>query len=449
MRVVIVGNGISGISTARYLRKADPDAEIVVVSAESDHFFSRTALMYIFMGHMTFENTKPYEDWFWEENRISLVRDYVERVDFSSAQLALSSGRVLEYDKLVLALGSRSNKFGWPGQDLPGVQGLYSLQDLELLEENVAHGVEHAVIIGGGLIGVELAEMLHTRSVRVTFLVRERCFWGNVLPEEEGDFVCRHITGDHGVGVLLNANLEEIIPGDNGRVKAVRVKETGMVIDCQLVGLVPGVHPNVAFLKDTGLEIQRGIMINVYMETNIPNVYAVGDCAQHREPQGGRAPVEQVWYTGKMMGEALGKTLAGERTAYRPSHWYNSAKFFDIEYQTYGWVKNELQEGQQQFYWEHPDGTKCLKIVFDAATHRFIGLNIFGIRLRHELMERWQNEAQTVEYILEHLADANFDPEFYRHYEEQILEQFNRAFGTRLKPKKKSVKRIFLEAFGS
>ena len=157
-QIVIIGNGVAGITAARTLRKHTADT-ITVISGESDHFFSRTALMYIYMGHMTYRDTKPYEDSFWRKNRIDLLRGWVERVDTGKHRVILSGGRELPFDVLILATGSRSNRFGWPGQDLPGVQGLYSLQDLELMEQNTG-SIDRGVIVGGGLIGVETAEML-------------------------------------------------------------------------------------------------------------------------------------------------------------------------------------------------------------------------------------------------------------------------------------------------
>ena len=159
-KIVIIGNGIAGITAARHIRKLS-DNEITVISGETDHFFSRTALMYIYMGHMKYENTKPYEDWFWDKNRINLKKAWVKSIDFDQKEIALDGEGNMAYDKLILATGSQSNKFGWPGQDLDGVQGLYSYQDLELMEANTKD-VHQAVILGGGLIGVEMAEMLHS-----------------------------------------------------------------------------------------------------------------------------------------------------------------------------------------------------------------------------------------------------------------------------------------------
>ena len=95
--LVILGNGIAGVTTARHVRKQS-DMKITIISGESDHFYSRTALMYIFMGHMTYENTKPYEDWFWEKNKIDLVRGFVNRIDTDNKELSLEDGKSISYD---------------------------------------------------------------------------------------------------------------------------------------------------------------------------------------------------------------------------------------------------------------------------------------------------------------------------------------------------------------
>ena len=442
--IVIIGNGISGVTAARHIRKMS-DKRIIIVSAETDHFFSRTALMYVYMGHMEFEHIKPYEDWFWAKNRIELVRGYVSHVDVEKKELLLEGARVLAYDKLIIATGSKPNKFGWPGQDLHGVQGLYSKQDLDLLETNAPNKevCKRAVIVGGGLIGIELAEMLHTRDIPVTFLVRENNFWDGVLPDGESKMINEHILAHH-IDLRLATNLVEIIPDENGRVKAVTT-DRGDTIECNLVGLTPGVSPNVAFLEESDIELGRGVKVNRFLETNVPDVFAIGDCAEQHEPIGNRRPIEAVWYTGRMMGETVAQTICGNRMEYKPGHWFNSAKFFDIEYQTYGWVFSSrgMKEYEEQFHWRHPEEWLCLTISFEKNSKKFLGINTFGIRMRHEIFDRWLTEERSVDYVVEHLIDANFDPEFYSHYEKDIAEAYNKKYDKQIRTKKKSLKRIF------
>lgn len=420
--IVIIGNGVAGITCARNIRKGC-NSPITVISAETDYHFSRTALMYIYMGHMRYEDTKPYEDSFWKKSRINLLNRFVTHIDSAKKQISFSNGEYLNYEILVLALGSKPNKFGWPGQDLKGVQGLYSYQDLQLIVENTKQ-VKHAVVVGGGLIGVEMVEMLKSRNISVTFLVREKNFWNIVLPAEEAKIIENHIH-EHDVDLRLDTELKEIISDENGKVKAI-VTSKGGVINCEFVGLTVGVSPNIDFVKGSEINTDRGILVDEYFETNIKDIYAIGDCVQFINPINGRRPIEQVWYTGRMHGETLAHAIATcEKTAYNPGHWFNSAKFFDIEYQTYGDVPSKLPENLSSFYWEHARGQICLRIVFEKSSQKFVGLNVFGIRMRHVILDKWLTEERTIEYVIENLSSANFDPEFFEKHEKEIRNTFN------------------------
>ena len=418
--IVIIGNGISGVTAARHIRKRSKD-RITIISSETVHFFSRTALMYIYMGHMKYENTKPYEDWFWKKNRIELLQDFVERISTETKQLFLASKEAVSYDVLILATGSKSNKFGWPGQELKGVQGLYSYPDLEEMEKRT-RGIKHAVIVGGGLIGVEMAEMLLSGNIGVTFLVRENAFWNNVLPVEEAELISRHVR-EHHVDLRLGSELNEIIGDETGAVQAITTKD-GETIACQFVGLTVGVSPNTEFLKDSGIECGRGVLVNEFLETNIKDVYAIGDCVERTYELPGRRKIEQVWYSGRMMGEVVAQTICNHKTRYAPGPWFNSAKFFDIEYQTYGNVLNEQKSNESRFYWEHTDGKKAMHFVWQKDSGEFIGINTFGIRLRHEKFDCWLREKKSIQFVMQNLRSANFDPEFFDRHEQEIVAQW-------------------------
>ena len=382
--ILIIGNGISGVTAARHIRKRS-NHNITIISAETDYFFSRTALMYIYMGHMKYEHTKPYEDGFWEKNRISLKRAFVSRISPETSSIELDSGEVMKYDELILATGSKPNKFGWPGQDLKGVQGLYSYQDLESMEENTK-GIKYAVVVGGGLIGIEMVEMLLSRQIPVTFVARETSFWNGLLPPEESDMINNHIRSHH-VDFRLSTELKEITSDSNGRVKSVILSD-GSELDCQFVGLTVGVSPNIDFLKDSGIEFKKGVCVDEYLCSNVKNIYALGDCAQLQFPTINRRPIEPIWYTGKIMGETVAATICGTSTKYNPGIWYNSAKFMDIEYQNYGVVPAVIEDGYSSFYWECNGRKRALRIVYQSDTKEVVGFNVLGIRMKHETW-RW------------------------------------------------------------
>jgi len=419
VRVVIIGNGITGITAALEVRRLQPQWQITIISGEGPYFFSRPALMYIYMGHMRYQDTQPYEPWFWEQQRLELVQGWVTGIDTKACRVELDRGKPVAYDKLLVATGSKSNKFGWPGQDLDRVQGFYSLQDLESLEAATA-GLRTAVIAGGGLIGIELAECLHTRGAHVIMLARETSYWNNILPVGESRLVSKVIR-DSGIDLRLESELDEIVDDGKGAACAVTTKG-GEKIDCQLVGLTAGVGPNLSALEGSDIEIHRGVLVDDSFQTSAENVYAAGDCAEIRTPEGERNKIEQLWYTGKMHGAVVGRLMAGEDASYDRGIWYNSAKFVDLEWHTYGLVPGQAADpdppASKSLYWEHPEGRCCLRIAHEDGTVK--GMNAMGIRHRHVVWHRWIEEERDVEYVLAHLGEGNFDPEFFVRHEADV-----------------------------
>lgn len=437
--LVIIGNGITGITAARTARKLLPQLRITIISEETDFFYSRPALMYIYMGHMRLEDTQPYEPAFFKQNRLDLVRGRVASVQPDEQQLALEDGQKIRYDYLLLALGSVSNRFGWPGQDLGGVQGLYSYQDLEQLERHTNPKPERAVIVGGGLIGIELAEMLATRQIPVTFLVRESSYMNHVFPAEESALINQEIARHH-IDLRLSEELREIIDDGSGKVGAV-VTGSGERIACGLVGLTAGVSPNLSLAKAiVGLETARGILVDAFLQTNLLGIFAAGDCAQLRV-DGKAGPVEQLWYTGRMQGETAARRIAelaaGKMQAntlpvlaaepYDRGIWFNSAKFFNLEWQTYGFVP-KAPDAERTFWWQDEAGRRGVRLVWDAkgSDTRITGFNFMGLRYRHGVCETWIREERSVPYVIEHLKDANFDPEFFGGPERAIARAFRK-----------------------
>uniref|UniRef100_UPI0025FBF44E FAD-dependent oxidoreductase n=1 Tax=Algoriphagus sp. TaxID=1872435 RepID=UPI0025FBF44E len=197
--------------------------------------------------------------------------------------------------------------------------------------------------------------------------------------------------------------------------------------------------------RETGLEVNRGVKVDFYFKTNIPNVYAIGDCAEfHEAPADDRRPIEQVWYTGRMHGETLAYTLNGKATSYKPGVWFNSAKFLDIEYQTYGTVPPQWEEGIiTSFYWEHKSGKVSFRMLMNKAGE-ILGVNNFGFRLKHEFFDHAIKEKWKGEKVISKLEKANFDPEFFAPYYIEIQKAFNSQFGTEIRVGKKSfIQKLF------
>ena len=431
--IVIIGNGISGITCARHIRKRSDD-QITVISSESKHFYSRTALMYIYMGHMKYEHTKPYEDFFWEKNKIGLLQATVTGIDAEKKNLLMADGSSLQFDKLVIATGSVTSMFDWPGQDLKSVCGLYNLQDLENIEKSTAN-IKNAVIVGGGLIGIELAEMLHSRGIHVTILVKDKYYWAGVLPEQDAQIIASQLSQNN-IDVRYNTTLQEIHPGENGVADRVSTNN-GEVIRCEFVGITTGVKPNINWLAYSTLKTRKGIVVNEFFETSCKDIYAIGDCAEFENPLPGRKAIEQVWYTGRMHGETLAQTLTGNKMPYQPGPWFNSAKFFNAEYQTYGLVPSKKEDGFNYFFWKHPSRDIAAGFCYEELSNIFHGINIYGMRMRHEFFDKKLRSAADMNSVLADLKLAMFDPEFSRHYITEIVTAWNKQTGNAVRIKSK------------
>ncbi len=439
--ILIIGNGIAGITAARTIRKQCEACKITVVSSETAHHFSRTALMYIYMGQMRYEDTQPYEAGFWQKNRIDLVFGSVTAIDFVAKECHFEKNTLppCTYDALILATGSQPAFQGWTGQTLAGVQGLYAYQDLQKLEENTTIAgkkIKNAVIVGGGLIGVELAEMLHSRGIAVSVVLRENAYWSTVLPAEESHLIARHLE-KHGINLIKNAHLTALLDENgDGRVDTIAYNRGGeaLCLATDFVGITTGVQPNIAFLAPYHSELQqkRGILVDEYLKTSIDDVYAIGDCAELRNPSENRRAIEAIWYTGRMMGETVAHTILGKPTKYLPRLWFNSAKFFDIEYQIYGHVPPEISGNLASLYWQHSDGEKAIRIVYHVENETVVGFNTLGIRYRQEVCEKWILEQTPLETVLQNLSLANFDPEFYKEYESELLSVYTEKTGRKV-----------------
>jgi NAD(P)H-nitrite reductase large subunit len=407
MDYVVIGNGVAGMTAANRIRLRDSAANITVVSKESDHFFSRTALMYVFCGQMSERDVEPFERDHYGRMRFKRVRDRVVSIDSETKRLKMKSWENIAYDRLLIASGSVPRILDCPGKDLDGVGNFVTWQNLKWMQKE-AQTARKAVIVGGGLIGIEVAEILLQAGIGVSFLIRESHYWPIALDENEGMMVVDHMQ-HRGCDVRLKTECQEIL-GKEGKVAAVLTKD-GETIDCDMVIFTVGVVPQTNWLEESGLEIDKtgGIVVNGHLETNLPYVWAAGDCSSVVWFNGVRRP-EQLWYTARDQGAVAGLNMAGDKRVYRRGTLYNSAKFFDLEYTTAGYV-NFRFEGEQNWCQREPgtDNSERITYLPDGSV---IGFNMIGRRWDHRVLVRWVEEKRSLEWVLEHLHEAIFDEEF-------------------------------------
>jgi NADPH-dependent 2,4-dienoyl-CoA reductase/sulfur reductase-like enzyme len=417
MHYVVVGNGVCGIEAALALRGRDARARITLVSDEHDHFFSRPALMYVFAGQTSLRGTEPYDRQLYERMSFERLRKRVAAVAPAGKELVFEDGSRLHYDKLLLAVGSKGRSAPWPGAEGPGVHTFVTLRDLEGLDRDAKRG-GRAVVIGGGLIGVEAAEILHSRGLHVTFVVRESWYFPLALDEQEAALVTDHMR-QRGIDIRFGVNVKEIARGEGGGPRAVLL-ETGDEVACDVVVCAIGVVPATRFLESSGIALSKGGAIEVDdgLKASLPDVYAAGDCANVTWADGSRRP-EQLWYTARDQGRLVARAMLGDDVAYRRGAWYNSAKFFDLEWTTAGWVpallnwdNTPLDPGPDVKSWfqRTPGQFVSQRIVLKGD--RVVGFNMLGSRWDHEPLLQWIHERRNLDFVLSHLGQAQFDEEF-------------------------------------
>jgi NADPH-dependent 2,4-dienoyl-CoA reductase/sulfur reductase-like enzyme len=417
---VIVGNSVAGIEAAIALRNRDAAARITVISAEHPHFFARTALMYVYCGQLSLADTEPYDRGLYERLRLDRVHDRVTAVDPARRSLTLANTPPIAYDTLLLAVGSVGRTLPGAPPDGPGLHRFVTLGDLEKLDRETKPG-QSAAVIGGGLIGVEAAEILLHRGLSVRFLVREPWYFPMALDPREAAIVADHLRR-HGLDVRLGAAVSAVTgpaPGGGGGVAGgsppapgpwtLETGEGPLVVDHVVAAI--GVRPATDFLRGAvPLGESGAIVVDDALRTNIPGIWAAGDCAEVTWIDGRRAP-EQLWYTARDQGRVAARSMLGDEVSYRRSTWYNSAKFFDVEYTTAGWIPpgDPPTPPGYRTWFQHAGGCVTQRVV--CKGERVVGFNGLGSRWNHEVFLRWIHERRPLPYVLEHMREATFDEE--------------------------------------
>src|SRR3569833_3222852 len=281
LKLVMVGNGMAGVRTLEELIKIAPDIyDITVFGAEPYANYNRILLSPVLAGEQTIDDIMLNDvDWY-AENGITLhLGKKIARIDRVKRMVIAEDGTTAEYDRLLLATGSNPFMLPVPGKELHGVISYRDIQDTNAMIE-AAQTRTHAVVIGGGLLGLEAANGLKLRGLDVTVVHLPQWLMERQLDPVAGKMLQKSLE-DRGLKFLLDKNTQEIVGDESGNVKAVRFAG-GLEIPAQLVVMAVGIRPNTALAESAGLHCNRGIVVNDTMQTFDPRIYAVGECVNHR-----------------------------------------------------------------------------------------------------------------------------------------------------------------------
>ncbi|GIZ51262.1 nitrite reductase large subunit NirB [Noviherbaspirillum aridicola] len=281
LKLVMVGNGMAGVRTLEELLRLAPDIyEITVFGAEPHANYNRILLSPVLAGEQTIRDIMLNDvDWY-AENGITLhLGKRIATIDRVKRRVIAEDGTTADYDRLLLATGSNPFMLPVPGRDLQGVISYRDIQDTHAMIEAAQH-YRHAVVIGGGLLGLEAANGLKLRGMDVSVVHLPEWLMERQLDPVAGRMLQKSLE-DRGLSFLLGKNTKELIGDESGRVKAVRFTD-GVEIPADLVVMTVGIRPNTALAEAAGLYCNRGIVVNDTMQTFDPRIYAVGECVSHR-----------------------------------------------------------------------------------------------------------------------------------------------------------------------
>jgi nitrite reductase (NADH) large subunit len=304
-RYVIIGGGIAGTTAAEAIKAEDAAGQITILSAENHRLYSRIMLPNYLAGRV--EKDKLYmrrQAWYAEHGVELRTGEKAASIDPENKKVLMENGAVVAYDKLLLANGASSFIIPFPGHDLDGVQAMRTIEDVDKLVA-ATEGGKKVVLIGGGLLGLEMAAALSHRGAEVTVI--EVFAW--LLPRQldpEGGEVLKKILEKQGLHFRLDAKVESI----SGEGTATGVKLPDEELPAAAVLMSAGVRPNLDLAKTAGIEVDKGVIINDKTQTSVSDIYAAGDCTEHKgRPYG-------LWPAAEEQGQTAGTVMAGGEAEY-------------------------------------------------------------------------------------------------------------------------------------
>ena len=282
-RLVVIGNGMAGMRTVEELLLSAPNEyQITVFGAEPYGNYNRVMLSAVLCGEKTIEDIVINDRQWYADNRIMLhagSAKTVARIERGYQKVIAQDGTVAEYDRLLIATGSKPVVPDIPGKDLTGVIGFRDVMDVNtMLAYSQNH--KHAVVLGGGLLGLEAGHGLLQRGMDVTVVHNNAVLLNRQMDQQAGKMLQAELE-QRGLRFKMAAQPQELLGDENGHIASVRFQD-GSELACDLFVVAIGVRPNIALAKQAGLYCERGIVVNDTLQTYDPRVYAVGECIQHR-----------------------------------------------------------------------------------------------------------------------------------------------------------------------
>ncbi len=400
-KYLIIGSGVAGVCAAESIRKLDPDGQITIYNAESFPFYFRAAMAFYIKGAISEEELYAKPASWAKDLRIDVLGEKAVRVNTGCKEVLCQSGRMDKYGSLLIATGAWPFKAPWPGADLEGVVTYRSIncarKTIELVKKE---NVKKAVIVGGGILGVEFVEDLHNLGVQTTLLIRGDKVLELLFDQEGGRLIQRQMEAD-GVRVAFGSELSEIT-GENGRATGI-VTKSGEKLTAGLVGIAIGAKPHIEFLEESGIETDRGVTVDGQLKTNVDDVYAAGDVAVRKA--GAKFVPCRTWLTAASQGRAAGANMTGAGADFEEKVFFNASHAYKSIYAVVGAFNAPREDGYEHIRIE--TGKDAYNKIIIKEGRVAGGIFIGDIRLAWDVYRAIEKEAQVDAKVLSSNASHN------------------------------------------
>ena len=328
---LIVGGGIAGTTAAETIRSKDQHSSIIIITEEPDRLYSRVSLRRYLRNEITLENLFIRTPESYRQNNIQLLTSLrVVKVDSQNKVVTTNDNQIFNYSKLLIATGGKVNKLSTPGSNLSEVTYFRTLADVRKIKEIIGRSKE-AVVLGGGFIGIDYAQSFVVNNLKTTVIIREKSFWEPFVGENSGKLLSK-LLAENGVTVIADAQVTEFI----GTTKLDSVKtDNGDVIKADIVGVGIGIHLDIDYLKDSGINLNKGVLTNEFLESTVPNVWAAGDVAEFYDVVFKRPHSLGNWSNAASQGRIVGQNMIGQRQTFETTSMY-SINIFDSNFSFLG-----------------------------------------------------------------------------------------------------------------
>jgi NAD(P)H-nitrite reductase large subunit len=402
-KYLIIGGGVAGTTTAETIRQNDPAGSIAIISDEPYPFYSRIMLSKpnFFLEKIPFEQIWLKKESWYPENKIEFLGGKkAAQLDAAQKIITLKDGEQIGYEKLLLATGGCARQWPIPGADKDGICYLRNLDQAKELIASVKTA-KQAIAVGSGFVSFEMCEMMRLAGLEVTLVMREPYYWYPLLDEDSGKMIERDLEKG-GVKILRNSEVVQIL-GDK-KLEGVILKD-GIKIDCQLAVIGIGLQCDLEWLKQAGVQTNRGILANEYLGTNLPDIYTAGDVAEFKDIVLGEQVQLGNWVNAQMQGRAAALNMLGKKQPFRMVSFY-TAQGFGISIAFSGDVR--VDESRKVIKRGSPEINSYVRLIIDR-NNEIVGATFIN---RTQEMAAVNKLIETDFKVGGHetkLADPNFD----------------------------------------